>query len=1149
MGSLCGDELQQQWDVHGSGDHEEKIFVAIRLRPLNEREITRNDVSDWECINSTTLIYKNGTAERSMAPAAYTFDRVFGCDCSTREVYNAGAKAIALSVVSGINSTVFAYGQTSSGKTYTMSGITEYTLADIFDHIHRHDDREFVLKFSAIEIYNEAVRDLLSPDNTPLRLLDDPERGTVVEKLIEETLRDWSHLKELLSICESQRQIGETSLNEMSSRSHQILRLTIESSARQLQGAENPSTLTAYVNFVDLAGSERASQTLSAGVRLKEGSHINRSLLTLGTVIRKLSKGRNGHIPYRDSKLTRILQNSLGGNARTAIICTMSPARSQVEQSRNALVFASCAKQVNTNSRVNVVMSDKALVKKLKRELARLESELKGLGSSSTMPSSVAQLKEKELLIEKMDKEIKELKTQRDHAQSRIEDLMRSASDCQTPGSMVEPNQLLRHGITNAWLDEYPASVSSDMVDPLRSDITSVMSHHSSQYDVHNSNRHDIELLDYSDDHFLSDDISPRLVIDKLFGPDPSRGWEMTNGKHGEYSEDHCKEVQCIEVEESNLNRNFKSEKISSEDGSKNSNYIHMEPTYEALQRKIQSMQKTIEHLVKPYRKNQTYEDSDVSSEAGMSASRSTELARSRSCRAVLMPAASSPRSYKAEFYENSPPNGFEKGFPGRPESGNQQKLSRFKSISSIGELFGEESEISSVNGASMDQKEQDPKISNNGEVSSVLNSAAALNDLAISEPEQQFTDSLMGNEIKQPKAQRDHTQSCTENLLKSIGDHQAPRSTMDIEIKEPKGQHGYAQSCTEDLLKSVGDYQAPTSTMDKEIKELKTQHGHSQSCTEDLLQSVGDYQAPRTMMDKEIKELKTQHGHAQSCVEDLSQPVRDYQAPSPMMDKEIKELKIQHGHAQSCIADFLNPVGDYQAPESPMDKESLKTRCRAQSCTEDLFQSVSDYQAPRSMAQEAKQTVNGLGRFQEDMGSDSGQGSPESPCSWPLKFQTQQREIIELWDVCYVPLTHRTHFFLLFKGDPSDSVYMEVELRRLSFLKSTLTPASSKRALNHERQMLSRRIFKKFSAKERHALYEKWGIGVKTKQRRLQLCQRIWSNPKDMLHIKESAELVAKLVGFSESGQAPKEMFGLSLSSQPMKEKSSFSWSLISLI
>lgn len=147
-------------------------------------------------------------AERSLYPSVYTFDRVSGLDCSTKKVYEEGAKEVALSVVSGVNSTIFAYGQTSIGKTYTMSGIIEYTIVDIYDYIEKHTEREFLLKFSAIEIYNESVRDLLSVDNVPLRLLDDPERGTTVEKLIEETLRDWNHFRQVLSICEAERQIG-----------------------------------------------------------------------------------------------------------------------------------------------------------------------------------------------------------------------------------------------------------------------------------------------------------------------------------------------------------------------------------------------------------------------------------------------------------------------------------------------------------------------------------------------------------------------------------------------------------------------------------------------------------------------------------------------------------------------------------------------------------------------------------------------------------------------------------------------------------------------------------------------------------------------------------------------------------------------------
>ncbi|PQM39520.1 hypothetical protein Pyn_35013 [Prunus yedoensis var. nudiflora] len=413
MGAIGGEDLMKWEKMQGAGAREEKILVLVRLRPLSEKEVASNEVADWECINDTTILYRNTLREGSTFPTAYTFDRVFRGDCSTRQVYEEGAQQIALSVVNGINSSIFAYGQTSSGKTYTMDGITEFTVAEIFDYIHRHEERAFVVKFSAIEIYNEAVRDLLSSDNTPLRLLDDPERGTIIEKITEEVLRDWSHLKELLSICEAQRQIGETALNEKSSRSHQIIRLAIESSAREFLGKGNSTTLAASVNFVDLAGSERAAQALSAGTRLKEGSHINRSLLTLGTVIRKLSKGRHGHINYRDSKLTRILQPCLGGNARTAIICTLSPARSHVEQTRNTLLFACCAKEVTTKAQVNVVMSDKALVKHLQKELARLESELRTPGPPSSTCDYTTLLRKKDVQIEKMEKEIRELKKQR----------------------------------------------------------------------------------------------------------------------------------------------------------------------------------------------------------------------------------------------------------------------------------------------------------------------------------------------------------------------------------------------------------------------------------------------------------------------------------------------------------------------------------------------------------------------------------------------------------------------------------------------------------------------------------------------------------------------------------------------------------------
>ncbi|XP_059637196.1 kinesin-like protein KIN-7E [Cornus florida] len=936
MSSIGGEDITQ-WDAQGLSGHEEKILVSVRLRPLNEKEIGRNDVSDWECINDDTIIFKNSLPERSLFPIAYKFDRVFGCESSTRQVYEEGAKGVALSVISGINSTVFAYGQTSSGKTYTMSGITEHTVADIYDYMRKHSDREFVLKFSALEIYNESVRDLLSTDSTPLRLLDDPERGTVVEKLTEETLEDWSHLKELLSICEAQRQIGETSLNEMSSRSHQILRLTVDSSAHELLGAENSSTLTASVNFVDLAGSERASQASSAGMRLKEGCHINRSLLTLGTVIRKLSKGRNAHIPYRDSKLTRILQNSLGGNARTAIICTMSPARSHVEQSRNTLLFASCAKEVSTSAQVNVVMSEKALVKQLQRELARLESELRSLGSISATSNTMALLKEKELLIEKMDKEIKELTRQRDLAQSRVEDLLQSVGEHQFARALAKPDQLLKPCEQNAWVHENSASESSEVVDPHRFDVASNTYERSESLKF---NKLELQLPENSEDCFLLDSISPQLFMNKFFGPDPCKGWENIVQKSDEDSDDQWKEVRCIEMEEPSKNKKIKPDAISSlKEGARDPSHTHSGPTYEALKQKIQDMQKTIDYLASPY----YVEQSPCSSETGLSGSRSLDISRSKSCKAVLTSVSSSPWFREAEQMENTP-HYSEKDFPSRPE-GYQPKFSESESGSNLEKLRRKDSGMSDGS-FSMDEKEQNIKMSDESDIASIPFGATGLDEVVNSKSEKKFGDDL--------------------------------------------------------------DAEAKTNESSQIVK-------------------------------------------------------------------------------------------------------------------------------------------NG--------GSDIEQGSVQSPSNWPLEFEKQRREIIELWDVCYVPLVHRTYFFMLFKGDPSDSVYMEVELRRLSFLKYTLSNGSkivddgkipnrvsSRRALNREREMLGKKILKKFSSKEREALYKKWGIELNTKQRRLQLTRRLWTDTNDMDHIKESAALVAKLVGFVESGHTPKEMFGLSFAPRPIKFKS-FSW------
>ncbi|XP_073001450.1 kinesin-like protein KIN-7F isoform X1 [Typha latifolia] len=945
MGAVGGDELARVESAEavpggGVGGKAEKILVSVRLRPLSEREIARGDPADWECINDTTVIFRNSFPERSMLPIAYSFDRVFRSECSTKEVYEWGAKEVALSVVSGINSSIFAYGQTSSGKTYTMTGITEYTVADIYDYIHRHEERAFVLKFSAMEIYNEAVKDLLSIDDTPLRLLDDPEKGTIIEKLTEETLRDWDHLKKLVSVCEAQRKTGETSLNETSSRSHQILRLTIESSAREFLGKDNSSTLVASVNFVDLAGSERASQALSAGARLKEGCHINRSLLTLGTVIRKLSKGRSGHVPYRDSKLTRILQHSLGGNARTAIICTLSPARSHIEQSRNTLLFASCAKEVVTNAQVNVVMSDKALVKHLQRELARLESELRIPASSRSIE---ALLKEKDVQIRKMDKEIKELMQQRDLAQSRLADLLRVVGDERASIQWEATSQTFASFVPCVYEDEDSTTESSEVTDHHLKRRLVMSNGLQKEYCLHISEKESHKV------------ISPRNSVSS-----PSVS-ELRHQREDNFvrtsledSEDLCKEVRCIEMNEAGESAcsNF----LSSE-RSKGLLDLDVSPTngnhYPRSKRKMDfeplgATPITLEQHLQNVRKNfnslarETPEGSyPLSSMKDFSNPRGLALRRSRSCRPILM---RSTWFQEVKQNDSTPPSQCATDFPGRPERFQGRRLAL---------KYDAESETFSREG-------------------SLVSESSTFNDA--------------------------------------------------LKTKDNKAG-------------SESDFTA-----------------------------IGDF----------VSELK-----------------------------EMAQVQ---------------------------------------------------YQNQLTVGQNTDEEFGAEGTI-KNIGVDPVLDSPK----WPLEYAKKQHEIIELWHACNVSLVHRTYFFILFKGDPADSIYMEVELRRLSFLKSTYSTgsfnkaeassglnialaSSSMKKLRREREMLCRQMQKRLSTEERESIYTKWGIALHSKQRRLQLARLLWAETEDLEHVRQSALLVARLIGLLEPGRALKEMFGLSFTPQESNRRS-YSW------
>ncbi|GAX77261.1 hypothetical protein CEUSTIGMA_g4707.t1 [Chlamydomonas eustigma] len=405
----------------------ENISVSIRIRPLSKSE----SQDAWR-VDGNTI---SQVGDRS--DVKYPLDHVFGPDFTTEQIYELTAKMIIQKVVSGFNGTVFAYGQTSSGKTYTMrgggteAGLIPLAVRHVFHLIEASQDREYLIRVSYTELYNEEVNDLLAPENMKLPIHESKENGIYVCGLREDIVTSPEQVLALLEEGENNRHVGSTKMNEKSSRSHTLFRMVVESRARGAESDDAGAILVSTLTLVDLAGSERVAKTGAEGIRMKEGTAINKSLLTLGNVINKLAEGAQvtgGHIPYRDSKLTRILQPSLGGNAKTAVICAMTPALCHVEESHSTLRFASRAKRVVNNAVVNEVLSDAAVLKRQAKEIEDLKKRL-GMSGSEELNKEVhgqiaqlrAQLLRSEQEMQLMRTKLEEEKTEREKAQKQAE--------------------------------------------------------------------------------------------------------------------------------------------------------------------------------------------------------------------------------------------------------------------------------------------------------------------------------------------------------------------------------------------------------------------------------------------------------------------------------------------------------------------------------------------------------------------------------------------------------------------------------------------------------------------------------------------------------------------------------------------------------
>ena len=330
----------------------------------------------------------------------FTFDYVYDQTATQQLVYETTARGIVDSSLTGYNATIFAYGQTGTGKTYTMEGfstqmqsveergIIPRAIEQIFGHIQSHASptMRFLVRASYLQIYNEQISDLLKPERNNLAIREDRKRGVFVEGMSEWVVRSPAEIYGLMERGGSVQATGSTKMNELSSRSHAVFIIIVEQSHTVVTADDDTnadkkrikqSFKVGKLNLVDLAGSERVRLSGATGQRLEESKKINQSLAALGNVISALIdiKGRS-HIPYRDSKLTRILEDSLGGNCKTTMMAMISPALEAMVESLSTLKFANRAKNIKNEPKVNEDLDQKSLLRKYERELKRLRAEL-----------------------------------------------------------------------------------------------------------------------------------------------------------------------------------------------------------------------------------------------------------------------------------------------------------------------------------------------------------------------------------------------------------------------------------------------------------------------------------------------------------------------------------------------------------------------------------------------------------------------------------------------------------------------------------------------------------------------------------------------------------------------------------------------------
>lgn len=396
----------------------ENIRVAVRCRPMNEREIREQAVSCFTSENGNAVLTN---LENPSEKHQFGYDFVYGCDSAQESVFQDIGVPILDRAFGGYNGTIFAYGQTGSGKTFSMSGISGNESLEgliprmnksIFERIKvekvQDPNKLFLVECSFFEIYNEIIYDLLDSSGNGkknkggLEIKEHSVLGIYVKDLQERVVESREEVVELMAQGAQARTVGYTQMNSESSRSHSIFVIKIH----QKDSTDESKNIFAKINLVDLAGSERAASTGAQGDRLKEGANINKSLSALGNVINALVEasrtGKKVFIPYRNSKLTRVLQESLGGNSLCSMLATLSPANINFPETLSTLKYASRAKSIKVNAKKNEASSQ---ISQLNEEIAALKKKL----TEQTEVTLGLDPKEKEEIVKAYEKQIQEM--------------------------------------------------------------------------------------------------------------------------------------------------------------------------------------------------------------------------------------------------------------------------------------------------------------------------------------------------------------------------------------------------------------------------------------------------------------------------------------------------------------------------------------------------------------------------------------------------------------------------------------------------------------------------------------------------------------------------------------------------------------------